>query len=213
MNPSPLPLVQPLPRLIDRRSNPPRVTPVSVVRGFPPDRLAEVERSWGPSRDQLADAMARVGQHLESWHWRWTRKDTTVRAGEHLLVSVECEGEVQGLMALRTELRAAVITPGQWVMYVDYIEAAPWNQRAPGVQEPRFLGVGTLLIGEAVRTAAGRSASCRVGLHALPQAEPFYTSRCGMTRIGPDPGYHNLVYFEYPDGVADVWLTTMGLSA
>jgi hypothetical protein len=57
----------------------------------------------------------------------------------------------------------------------------------------------------------GATAGGRVGLHSLPQAEDFY-SRCGMTRIGPDPSDNDLVYFEYHDGVAAARLTAMGLS-
>ncbi|VTR96316.1 Uncharacterized protein OS=Methylomonas sp. FJG1 GN=JT25_10440 PE=4 SV=1 [Gemmata massiliana] len=57
----------------------------------------------------------------------------------------------------------------------------------------------------------GATACGRVGLHSLPQAEDFY-NRCGMTRIGPDPHYYDLVYFEYPDGVAGAQLTAMRLS-
>jgi hypothetical protein len=34
-----------------------------------------------------------------------------------------------------------------------------------------------------------------------------------MTPIGTGYGYDNLVYFEYPTGVAANWLTRMGLSA
>jgi hypothetical protein len=157
--------------------------------------------------------MAQVGLHLESGHWRWTRKDATTKAGDHLLVAVECRGRVQGLMALKTELRPSRIDPGQWVVYVDYVESAPWNLNIPDVQVPRYAGVGTLLIAEAVRVAAGRTAGCRVGLHAIPQAEAFYASRCGMTRVGPDPEYHDYVYFEYPGGAAAQWLTYAGLSA
>ncbi len=59
----------------------------------------------------------------------------------------------------------------------------------------------------------GQTAGGRVGLHSLPASEEFYSSRCGMTCIGPDPTYHDLVYFEYPDGVATRWLTTAGFSA
>ena len=36
----------------------------------------------------------------------------------------------------------------------------------------------------------------RVGLHSLPQAEEFYEQKCGMTRIGVDPDYESLSYFE-----------------
>ena len=98
-------------------------------------------------------------------------------------------------------------------MYVDYVEVAPWNRTAPPIQAPRFGGVGTLLISAAIRMSMGQAARGCVGLHSLPSAEEFYRVRCGMTRIGPDPSYYDLVYYEYPEGVSAQWLTATGLSA
>ncbi|MBX9627105.1 MAG: hypothetical protein K2X82_25105 [Gemmataceae bacterium] len=213
MSPSPAPPKQPPPRLVDGRANPPAPVPAAVVRGLPPDRLGDVERAWEPARDALAVAARAAGVPLEHDHWRWTRKDPAVRADDLLLVAVEAGGEVQGLMAVQATLRPAVRTPGRWVLYVDYIEAAPWNLKVPGVQTRRYKAVGTLLIGEAVRLSMGRAAGGRIGLHSLPGVEGFYEGECGMTRVGPDPLYHDLVYFEYPDGVAAEWLTARGLSA
>lgn len=34
-------------------------------------------------------------------------------------------------MAVENFLRPSVLTPGMWVLYVDYIEVAPWNYRVP----------------------------------------------------------------------------------
>lgn len=214
MTPSPTPPVQAPPGLADRRTTPAVEVPATLIVGFPPRRLAAVERSWAPARDRLAREMARAGVPLESRHWRWTRKDASAQAGDLLLVAVECRGRIQGLMALQTELRPAARTPGQWVMYVDYIESAPWNLSVAGLQTPRYGGVGKLLIAEAIRVAAGRTVGGRIGLHSLPQTEGFYANQCRMTRVGPDPAYQNLVYFEYPDGDAAVgWLTDMEFSA
>lgn len=122
-------------------------------------------------------------------------------------------------MALETKLRPSALDPTNWVVYVDFVEAAPWNRREPPdrnqhtIQSPRFTGVGTLLIAEAIRASMGRGANGRIGLHSLPAAEDFYASRCKMTRLGSDPNYHGLAYFEYPEGVAAPWLTDVGFSA
>lgn len=223
MNPTPAapPPVIPPPWLEDRRPGAPAdpLVPASVVRGFPHARLGDVERTWGPARDALAAAARAAGYELENGHWDWRNKVRFYRPGHHCLVAVECEGDVQGLMAVQTSLRPSQLSPGHWILYVDFVEAAPWNRRepprrtTPAIQEPRFGGVGTLLIGEAIRLSVGPSANGRVGLHALPSAEGFYANHCGMTRVGPDPDYHDLVYFEYPDGVAAAWLAQVGLSA
>jgi hypothetical protein len=121
-------------------------------------------------------------------------------------------------MAVENLLRPSRLTSGAWVLYLDYVEIAPWNVRVPldrakpVVREPRFTRVGTSLLGEAVRMSFGATASGRVGLHSLPQSEDFY-SRCGMTRIGPDPSYYDLVYFEYAEGAGVTALTALELSA
>ncbi len=126
-----------------------------------------------------------------------------------MLVAVEAEEDVQGLIALDRSSRPAVLTPGEAVVYVDYIEAAPWNLRA-AAHPPHFLGAGTALIIEAVRLSKEWGLNGRVGLHSLPQAEPFYQHRCGMRRVGSDPNYYDLAYFEYPDGEGVAWLVSLG---
>jgi hypothetical protein len=194
--------------LVNRQVNPPVIIPAAVIRGFPAEQLPEVEAVWRPARQLLVEAMAADSQHLESSHWNWT---LIYQPEWHCLVAVECEGQVQGLMAVETYLRRSALSPSAWALYVDFIEAAPWNLAATG-HPPLFAGVGSLLIAEAVRMSLGQTANCRVGLHSLPQAEEFYANSCRMTRIGPDAGYHDLVYFEYSDGV-EYWLTEREFSA
>jgi hypothetical protein len=43
-----------------------------------------------------------------------------------MLVAVECDGEVQGIMAVLRIPQPARLGDGQ-VVYVDYLESAPWN--------------------------------------------------------------------------------------
>jgi hypothetical protein len=207
--------------LFDRRPAVNGVTPASVTRGFPPTELVAVESSWGPARAALAADVRAAGFDLENAHWDWQNKLRHYQPGWHCLVAVEADGDVQGLMAVESRLARSEIDPAEWVVYVDFLEVAPWNRREPNdrrlpaVQEPRFAGVGTLLVGEAVRMSVGQTASGRVGLHALPAAEEFYATRCRMTGLGllDHTRYPDLAHFEYPDGVAIPWLTTVGLSA
>jgi hypothetical protein len=74
-------------------------------------------------------------------------------------------------------------------VYVDYLEAAPWNQRAPD-RPPRFLGAGSALMADAILMSVELGLGGRVGLHSLPQAMAFYETNCQMSRVGPDPGYY-----------------------
>jgi len=96
------------------------------------------------------------------------------------------------------------------MVYVDFLEAAPWNLKASATA-PRFKGVGTALLVDAVRLSIETGFGGDVGLHSLPQAEPFYT-RCGMTRIGEDPDYYGLPYYEYTSSQAAEWLASIGES-
>lgn len=75
-------------------------------------------------------------------------------------------------MAVLSLPRPARLGDG-YAIYVDYLESAPWNLKN-GVEPPRFLGVGTVLLIEAVRMSADAGFEGRVGLHSLPQAEAFY---------------------------------------
>lgn len=124
-----------------------------------------------------------------------------------MLVAVELDGEVQGLMAILRLPRAARLG-NKHVVYVDYLESAPWNLKG-SPDPPRFLGVGTVLMAEAVRISTEEGFEGRVGLHSLPQAEAFY-NKCGMTRLGADPNYYDLVYFEYTGRNGTDWLTSIG---
>lgn len=112
---------------------------------------------------------------------------------------IRCQNRYQGLIAVLTKPRPSRLDPSSSpVLYVDYLEAAPWNLKDM-TATPRFLGVGTRLIVEAVLLSREAGLSGRIGLHALPQAEDFYQTRCGMTRLGPDESYYDLPYFEYTE--------------
>lgn len=183
--------------------------PATVVRGFPAARLAAVEASWRVPRAMLAVAVRDAGGHLEHWHWDWRGKPRRVESGELSLVGVESDGDVQGLMAVAERPRASVLPGPGIVLYIDYLESAPWNNRAPG-HPPKLVGVGTVLVAEAVRMSVERQWGGRVALHSLPQAERFYERNCRMRRVGPDvPPYPDLTYFEYPDGEGPAWLESV----
>lgn len=219
-DPTPIPPrpFNPPPRLVDTRLPPPGYVPVTITRGFQATygNLDAVERPWGPDRARLVEELLSHDETLENAHWDWRNKARRPKDW-HCIATVECDNQTQGIMAIENLLRRSELTPNTWLLYVDILEAAPWNYRVPQdrnkpvVREARYKGVGTLLLGEAIRMSIGTTAGGRVGLHALPQAEHFY-EHSGMTRIGPDPNCYNLVYFEYPDGVAAIQLTSMGLS-
>ena len=82
-------------------------------------------------------------------------------------------------------------------MYVDYLEIAPWNWVIPQINRAGFYKtVGSTLFWRAVHQSEEEGFHGRLGLHALPQAEPFYEKVCRMTPIGRDASKQNLLYFE-----------------
>jgi hypothetical protein len=83
------------------------------------------------------------------------------------------------------------------LVYVHFVEAAPWNRTVLG--KPRFRGVGSVLVGSAVEASLEAGYHGRIGLHSLRQADGFYRDSCGMTDLGPDSEYFNLRYFEMSD--------------
>jgi hypothetical protein len=190
-------------QLVDGRITPRALITATLIRDYPATQLDSVEKLWTPARGQITDS-----EHV---HWDWRNKASSVEDGRNLLIAVECEGEVQGLMAVLTEIRPSelelAIGP---VLYVDYLESAPWNSR-DFPKGPRILGIGTVMIAEAVILSREMGYKGRVGLHSLPQSEKFYQDRCRMTRLGPDAGYFGLVYFEYTEQQAADWLVSVGL--
>lgn len=188
-------------RLIDARQPSRPFIDAELRRDSPADLLDAVESDWATARTQLA-ATAPV----DHGHWDWRNKSGTVAAGLHRLTAVECEAQIQGLMAIVRAPRPALL--GGSVVYVDYLEAAPWNLRL-ATSSPRFIGVGTVLLADAIRLSLEEGHEGRVALHSLPQAEAFY-HRCGLTRLGLDPTYYDLPYYEYTGPQSVNWLTSIG---
>ncbi|MCL2716575.1 MAG: GNAT family N-acetyltransferase [Alphaproteobacteria bacterium] len=83
---------------------------------------------------------------------------------------------------------------GKPLVYVDYLEVAPWNRRKLEAK-PRLIGVGTALMTAAVMLSFDEGFEGRLGLHSLPQADAFYR-QMGMRDLGEDAKYQNLKYFE-----------------
>lgn len=155
------------------------------------EQVIAAEASWKPHR-------AAIEAGVEHGHWDWARKAPDLERSGARCVGITIGKEVQGLMAVWESSRSAKLHSqyGQPLVYVDYLEAAPWNLRVPG-QTPQYTGVGTLLIDTAIRLSIGLSFGGRIGLHALPQSEEFYEQKCGMAAWGQDPGYNGLMYYEF----------------
>lgn len=176
-----------------------------------------VERAWAVERARvLAELLTRgveQGQRPQSLHWDWTRKAPQVKllmASGHGIV---CESAWQGVMLTKTVGYSATrgADKGKPLVYVDFVEVAPWNWPISVIgQAPRFKGVGSLLIRESIEQSLKEGFHGRVGLHALPQAEQFYGSVCGMTRGERTERKDGLEYFEFTRQQAERFLSAGG---
>ena len=120
--------------------------------------------------------------------------------------ALRCEGKLQGLMQLNTARYRSRVPEqaGKDLVYVDYVETAPWNRKAI-VAQPRFGSVGTIMIRAAIEVSRDQEFRGRIGLHSLPSAEQFYANACGMTDLGLDGTYEGLRYFEMTSAQADAF--------
>ena len=109
--------------------------------------------------------------------------------------SVVAQGETQGLAQVDlTKASRESSQAGRPLVYLDYLEVAPWNRPEFGAA-PRLRGVGSALLTAAVALSDEEGFRGRLGLHSLPQADAFYR-KIGMTDLGQDSAYQNLRYFE-----------------
>ncbi|HET6572762.1 MAG TPA: hypothetical protein VFG68_04100 [Fimbriiglobus sp.] len=162
--------------------------------------IVAAESQWAPHRRAAPD-------EAEHSHWDWSLKIGLLNQPGVRCVGIEYAGEMQGMMAVKETGHPARLDPdrGQPVVYVEFLESAPWNSRAV-VRVPRYLTVGRRLLAAAVELSMELGHDGRVGLHSLPQSEGFYEYACGMYPWGQDPGYHGLMYYEFTVNQATEYL-------
>lgn len=176
--------------------------PAQLMDSITERQLADWEGEWMPELFKAMQRLSRAGVERRHWpqsrHWDWRRK---VEALQEMLAypgfSIVCDGLTQGMMIVDTTTKRCRIDSqkGQHLVYVNFVENAPWN-RAELFDPPRYRGVGSILIRAAVTLSDEWEFHGRIGLHSLPQANGFYANSCGMTDLGTDSDYEGLRYFE-----------------
>lgn len=179
-----------------------KYVPATLIDGVNKAEVEGAEKVWRPFILEAVKQMEAENRPRElrpqHAHWDWRKKHQAV---EKLLayqtLGIECDGEMQGLILLKTAGQMSRIAnqKSNGLVYVYFIETAPWNSPII-VQEPRYSQVGTVLLAAAIDISVDLGFKGRIGLHALPQAESWYATHCEMTNFGPDEGYHKLTYFE-----------------
>jgi len=159
--------------------------------------LLAVELDWQPMRYQLLRRMLESGvtDMPEHHHWNWARK--TVQRDGYFACGITVESQTQGLIMLNSNNYFSRLDSDRTkpLMYVSYIETAPWNARQY-TDAPRFKGIGVKLMHLAIRMSREYGFDGRVGLHSLPQTIGFYSRTCKMEAFGQDSNCENLEYFE-----------------
>jgi len=147
---------------------------------------------------QLRDSGIPRDQWPESRHWDWANKHQVLDGQlSAMSFSVMCEGLTQGLMYLDLSMNRCQLAKqaGQHLVYIDFLEVAPWNRSDVIGNTPKYSGVGSLLLKAAIEKSIHEGFKGRIGLHSLPQANDWYL-KVGMTNLGPDKQKQNLSYFE-----------------
>ena len=154
------------------------------------DVVIAAEALWKPHRVAVTSA--------EHSHWDWSLKTGRLAIPDTRILGVECDGAIEGMALVFERGHHARLPPatGRPLVYVDFLEAAPWNLRG-SVSGPRFKGVGVTLMTAVERLSESLGCEGRVGLHSLDQAENFYARTCQMAALGSDRGYYGLAYFEW----------------
>jgi hypothetical protein len=168
------------------------------------EELSDAEASWRPVREAAVQRLQGAGlspveiaARLQHAHWDWIAKVPRLYLLASKCIGIRYEENWQGLAMLEAGTRAASLGAdrGKPIVYVDYLESAPWNL-AGFVDSPRYGLIGFRLIEFAVRFSINEGFHGRVGLLSLPQAEEFYEEKCGMVRV-PNAGQHGMAWFEF----------------
>ena len=141
--------------------------------------VAETGLRWKPLVEAGVERRHRLGlPPLENEHWDWSSKADWLSFAAYRSLGIECEGKMQGLMLVIIDGYVARTGPdaGQPLVYVDYVQTAPWNNQDL-VDHPRFGGIGSQLLHGAVKLSVELGYGGRVGLHSLQRSERFYRRR------------------------------------
>lgn len=170
--------------------------------GIVDKNLADWEAEWIPNLQQRLKTLNQRNVERRFWpqsrHWNWRAKLTEIelRLGS-LSFAIVADGMTQAMMTLDLTKRARLpCQKTQHLLYVDFLEVAPWNRNDLTGEPARYSGAGSILILAAIEQSMLEGFKGRVGLHSLPQSNRFYANNCGMEDLGQDATYDNLRYFE-----------------
>lgn len=187
--------------------------PAELWDGITDKNLGDWEVEWLPELLNRLRILHGQGVARSKWPqsrlWDWRRK---LQAIEGLLAnqcfSIVCNDMTQAMMITDLTHRAKLdAKQAAHLVYVEYLETAPWNRKEIMGQEPRLSGCGSIMVRAAIELSKEEGFQGRVGLHSLPQANNFYANQVGMEDLGIDKDYQTLRYFELTPEKAEAYIT------
>ena len=178
------------------------VVDAELWHGIVDKNLADWEDEWIPDLQRRLTLLNQQKVERRFWpqsrHWDWRDKLREIeRRLANLSFAIMAEDMTQAMMTIDLTKRARMSGhEGQHLVYIDFLEAAPWNRNDLAEEPAKFGGCGSVLINAAIQQSILEGFKGRIGLHSLPQANSFYANACGMTDLGQDTNYENLRYFE-----------------
>jgi hypothetical protein len=174
-----------------------QIVSAELLPEMTPEQVVQTGEHWQRFRVQARERLRRERASVpEHDHWNWDEKSHYLKFTAYRCLGIRYDDEVQGLMMISTlavEGRLP-IHKGKPVLYVKYIESAPWNLKGYMGAEARFGGIGISLIRAAIAASLEEEFRGRIALHSLPQSEPFYARF--MEDLGIDLDVEKLRYFE-----------------
>jgi hypothetical protein len=181
------------------------------------EQIYAAQAEWEPVRKLAIERLHKQGIPFEElpkhWGWDWTRKIS--RLGDPIFgfYGIEYEGKMQGMLEVAKEgyLSKLPTQKDKPLVYVKYIETAPWNNRILE-PNPKLSGVGARLMAAAMDLSIEEGYTGRLGLHSLPGAkkgEPewFYQTVCRMEPIESERNKEGLLYFELTPEKAEEFMS------
>ncbi len=164
---------------IQRRSDQSMVE-ATLLRGMVSSDLLVVESEWAVERSQMMQLMLKAGiardQWPESLHWDWRGKAPILKSLAVTGFGVTCEQRFQGVMLTQTAPHQAKLPrdKGKPPVYVDFIEAAPWNWVIPETNQPgKYRMIGSELLWSAVKQSHEECHKSQVMPHGASRQSVF----------------------------------------
>lgn len=168
------------------------------------DVLLDVEDQWKVPREELRAKLRALGVARKDWPeslwWDWGMKSVRLAFGDpndFRIMALRRQAVWEAAMVTRSKNHVALLAPdiGKPIVYVDFLEVAPWNWTIDKIQNRKFKASGPVLLRAALEQSYAKGWDGRVGLHALPQAASFYLGQ-GLQFVKNDPAKQDLPYYE-----------------